>query len=110
MILYNELYGVLMTPTRPWPSELTGTVGRQVQRYRKKRGLTADQLAAAVTAAGLRYTRAQVTNLEAQRRDTVTLGELLVFGHVLDVPPVALAFPVGETAKVEVLPGHVCET
>jgi transcriptional regulator with XRE-family HTH domain len=99
-----------MTPTGPWPADLTGTVGRQVQRYRKERGLTAEQLAAAVTAAGLRYTRAQVTNLEAARRDTVTLGELLIFGHVLDVPPVVLAFPVGETAKVEVLPDHVCET
>lgn len=99
-----------MTQGRPWPAELTDIVGRQVQRYRKERGLTAEQLAAAVTAAGVRYTRAQVTNLEAGRRDTVTLGELLAFGDVLHVPPAVLAFPVGEIAKVEVMPGKARET
>lgn len=99
-----------MTQARPWPSELTQITGRQVQRYRKEKGLTADQLAAEVTAAGLRYTRAQVTNLEAGRRDTATIGELLVFGHVLNVPPVVLVFPVGEVAELEVLPDDVRET
>lgn len=100
-----DVYGALMTQARPWPHELTKITGQQVQRYRKEWPMTADQLAAAVTALGLPYTRAQVTNLEAGRRDTVTVGELAAFGHVLAVPPVVFIFPVGAVSEVEMLPG-----
>jgi len=94
-----------MTPPQ-WPADLTRFTGTRVRQYRVERGLSADQLAQAIDAAGVRYTRAQVTNLEANRRTTITVGELLVLARVLDVPPVALLLPLGDADdEVEVLPG-----
>lgn len=72
--------------------------------------MSAEQLAEAVSALGLRYTRTQVTNLESGRRDSITVGEIFSFAEVLDVPAVALLFPVGQVAEVEVLPGVVRDT
>lgn len=67
--------------------------------------MTADQLAAAVTDLGLRYTRSQVTNLEAGRRDSITTGELSVLSAALGVPRLLLEFPLGRVDVVEALPG-----
>jgi transcriptional regulator with XRE-family HTH domain len=100
------MYGALMTRARPWPAELTRVTGQQVRRYREKRRMTADQLAAKVTELGLRYTRAQVTNLEAERRDSVTVGEVFILASALGVPALLLVFPVGRVNAVEVLPGQ----
>jgi transcriptional regulator with XRE-family HTH domain len=89
-----------------WPAALTRATGEQVRRFRT----SAEQLAAEVTAAGLPYTRAQVTNLEAGRRTSITIGELLVLAAVLHVPPLLLLLPIGRHAGVELLPGRVAET
>ncbi len=72
--------------------------------------MTADQLAAAVTDLGMRYTRSQVTNLEGGRRDGITIGELIAFGQVLNIPPIILVFPVGHADKVELRPDSMIET
>ena len=98
------MYGVLMTRARPWPSEQTRLTGAEVRRYREGR-MTADQLAAAVTDLGMRYTRAQVTNLEAGRRDSITTGELAILSAALGVPRLLLEYPLGRVDVVEVLPG-----
>jgi len=98
------MYGALMTQARPWPSEQTRLTGAEVRRYREGR-MTADQLAAAVTDLGMRYTRAQVTNLEAGRRDSITTGELAILSAALGVPRLLLEYPLGRVDVVEVLPG-----
>lgn len=67
--------------------------------------MSAEQLAGAVSALGLRYTRTQVTNLESGRRESITVGEILAFAAVLGVPPLLLVFPVGRVDAVEPLPG-----
>jgi len=67
--------------------------------------MSAEQLAAAVTKLGLPYTRAQVSNLESGRRDSITVGEVLAFAEVLGVPPALLIFPVGVEQDVESVPG-----
>lgn len=67
--------------------------------------MTAEQLAAKISAAGLRYTRAQVTNLELGNREAVGVGELLILARVLGVPPLLLITPVGHVDVVEPLPG-----
>jgi transcriptional regulator with XRE-family HTH domain len=89
---------------------MTAFTGRQVRAYRQLRGLSAEQLADAVDAAGLPFTRSQVTNLEAKRRTTITVGEVLVLAKVLDVPPVLLIFPLGQDSTLEVVPGELADT
>lgn len=98
-------YGVFMTQSAPWPTDLTRTIGWQVRRYRELRGMSAERLAEAVQSAGLTYTRSQVTNLESGRRTTITIGEVLVLAQVLELPPLLLIFPVGDVDSVEVVPG-----
>lgn len=65
----------------------------------------ADQLAAAVTNLGLRYSRSQVTNLEAGRRDGITAGELSALSAALGVPRSLLEYPLGRVDTVEAIPG-----
>lgn len=95
-----------MTQARPWPAELTRATGRAIRHYRTKRRLSAEQLAEAVSNLGLRYTRTQVSNLESGRRDTITVGEVIAFAAVLDVPPTLLLFPIGTDDPVPILPGQ----
>lgn len=104
-----------MTPTADqWPAEMTRATGKQVRRYRtdkwRSSRMSADQLAAAVTELGLPYTRAQVTNLEAGRRTSITVGEVLALAAALDVPPLLLIFPFGSSSTVEHLPGQTADT
>lgn len=99
-----------MTQDPSWFTGLTEFTGRQVRRYRQLRDLSAEQLAGAVQAAGLPFTRSQVTNLEANRRTTITVGEVLVLAKVLDVPPILLVLPLGQQETVEVLPGCSIDT
>lgn len=47
-----------------------------------------------------------IANMESGRRTSVGLSELLVLARALDVPPLELAFPVGQSELVEVLPGQ----
>lgn len=98
-----------MTPTDSWPAALTRVIARQVRRYRKQRGMSADQLANAVNdLGGMPYSRAQVTNLEAGRRDTITVGEVFAFAKVFDCPPALLLAPLDEDS-VPLLPGVEAE-
>jgi transcriptional regulator with XRE-family HTH domain len=48
-----------------------------------------------------------ITNLETRRRKTreITLDELLVLAHVLDVPPLQLVVPRNDGEELEVVPG-----
>jgi transcriptional regulator with XRE-family HTH domain len=95
-----------MTPNAaPWPASLTRSMARRIPEIRRAKGMTAEKLAEAVSAIGLRYTRAQVTNLEAKRRDTITVAELIALAATLGVPPALLLFPVGSDESVELLPG-----
>lgn len=71
--------------------------------------MTADDLAEAVTDLGMPYSRAQVTNLEADRRTSVTVGEIIAFGAVLGVPPAFLVMPVGDHEPVEFLPRRLAD-
>lgn len=96
-----------MTQPRPWPAELTRAMGRAIRHYRTRRGgMSAEQLAEAVSIMGLRYTRTQVSNLESGRRDSVTVGEVFAFAAALDVPAVLLLLPIGSAEAVELLPNR----
>lgn len=89
-----------------WPAELTARVAEQVRRYRKQRGMTAQDIAEASAALGLPVPRTVIANLETGRRASIDLPELLVLAKVLGIPPISLLFPLDHTPAVAVLPGQ----
>jgi transcriptional regulator with XRE-family HTH domain len=98
--------------TRTRASDL---IGDQVKDLRRRRNLTAEQLAERCAAAGApEITAAVIANIETGRRDKttkrrrrdVTIDELLILACALEVPPVSLLLPSGAehlavTPKVE---------
>ncbi len=105
MTAHELLECVPMTHDDQWPAALTHSLGERVKSYRKARDLSAEQFATELSDAGMPYTRAQVSNLEARRRTSITVGEVLMFARVLDVPPAMLLLPIGSPEDVEILPG-----
>lgn len=71
----------------------TATVARRVREVRKRRGLTAEQLAARLVGQGIHWDRYTVTKLENGKRQNVTIAELLALSVVLEVAPVHLLVP-----------------
>jgi transcriptional regulator with XRE-family HTH domain len=90
------------TPTRNFAAN--------VKRYRMLRGWTQPQLAERCKAAGLDWDRSIIANIEAGRRASVSLQEILALAYVFTVPPVLMIFPLGLVNEVEVPPGRVVET
>ncbi|MBO2459865.1 helix-turn-helix domain-containing protein [Actinomadura violacea] len=88
-----------------WPSALATSIAEQVRRYRKDRGLSAQQLADACTALGMETSRSAIANFESGRRPTISVAELLIFAHALRVPPLLLVVPVGADQSVQLAPG-----
>lgn len=84
-------------------------VGQRVQRYRKARGLTGQELSVALADLGVQLKRNVIGNLESGYRRTVSLAEVLALAYVLGVPPVLLMTPLGERDEVDAVPGHVAD-
>jgi transcriptional regulator with XRE-family HTH domain len=75
-----------------------------MRHWREKRGLSAQQLSDRTADLGYPVPRSVITNLENDRRDTVSVAELLILAAALDVPPTILVTPVGRNESVEILP------
>ncbi|MQS13378.1 helix-turn-helix transcriptional regulator [Streptomyces kaniharaensis] len=99
-----------MTNPKDWQAGVTGRVAEAVRRFREERGMSAQDVAAACADLGYPIARSIIANLENGRRSSVDVAEVLVLAKVLDVPPVALVVPVGETGEIEVLPGRMIST
>lgn len=91
-----------------WPRRLNEIIGREVQRYRKRRPFTAEQLSDRCAELGLPISRSKIANLEngRARQEGISVAELMVIGAALDVPPVLLMFPVRSQDEIEMLPGN----
>jgi transcriptional regulator with XRE-family HTH domain len=94
-----------MTPQPAWPDRLAAVIAGEVRRYRRLRGLTAQQVADRCADLGHDVPRSVLANLESGRRTTVTVAELLVLAAALEVSPVLLVFPLGRRENIEFLPG-----
>ncbi|MBN1172709.1 MAG: helix-turn-helix domain-containing protein [Micromonosporaceae bacterium] len=81
-----------------------------VRRHRSARGWTQPQLAERCQEAGLRWDRSIIANVEAGRRASVSLQEVLTLAYVFGVPPLLLLFPVGRSSEIEILPGQSVNT
>lgn len=68
----------------------TQAVIERVKELRRKRGLTAQQLAERMTKAGVPWEAGVVTKLETGRRKSISVAELLALAYVLDVALVHL--------------------
>lgn len=107
-------YRVRMTDPQPVPT-VGDTIAGRVRRCRQQRQLSVRALAercADLGAAGL--TTASITNIERgadpaakRRRREVTVEELLVLALALDVPPLLLMIPYGESDLVRIAPDRI---
>jgi transcriptional regulator with XRE-family HTH domain len=82
--------------------------GRRIREARQRRGWTAKELADRCADLGApRVTATVVTNLETRRRATreISLEEVLILAHVLQVPPIHLMAPLDAGEKLEIVPG-----
>ncbi|MYW00584.1 helix-turn-helix transcriptional regulator [Streptomyces sp. SID3343] len=93
-----------MTQNEQAPN-LVAVVAGEVRRHRKARKMSAQQLADACTALGVEMQRGVLANLEIGRRESLDVTELVVLAKALDVPPIALLFPVGHVPSVSPTPG-----
>lgn len=89
---------------------LVAVIAGEVRRHRKARKMSAQQLADACTALGVEMQRGVLANLEIGRRESLDVTELVVLARALDVPPIALLFPVGDVPAVSPTPGVVADT
>ena len=67
--------------------------------------MSVQQLSAAVERFGVTIERPVLSNLENERRSTISVAEWLVLAAALQVPPLLLLFPVGRVDVVEPVPG-----
>jgi transcriptional regulator with XRE-family HTH domain len=77
----------------------------RIEQVRRRRGWTRKELADHCAAIGASHITATViTNLETRRRASrqITIDELLVLAHVLEVPPLFLFAPADGTEKLQI--------
>ena len=99
-----------MTKASDWQASVTARVAEAVRRFRDERGMSAQDVADGCTKLGYPIPRSIIANLENGRRASVDLAEVLILAKALDVPPVALLVPAGQTGAMEILPGQTYST
>lgn len=97
-------------PPADWPADVAKVVGRRVAMYRTRRKMTAQDVSNALAKVGVTLKRPVISNLENGYRGTVSIAEVIALGHVLNVPPIALIFPLGEDPDYTLLPGMPSST
>lgn len=83
-----------------WADRYAEVVAQQVRRYRKARGMSAQNLSDACTGLGLPIHRSVIANFENGRRAKLDLGELFVIALALDVAPIMLMLPEDGTMEI----------
>src|SRR5512132_1898192 len=91
-------------PTAARPVE---HLAQRVRELRRRRGLSAAQLAERLRQVGLDWDRSIVANLENGRRASLDVAELLALALVLDVAPVHLLIPLDDDQPYRVTPTRV---
>jgi transcriptional regulator with XRE-family HTH domain len=81
-----------------WPARLTAVVAEEVQRYRRARHMTVNDLSEAL-AQWVPMATAVLYKLEQKKRATLSVAELLALAAALEVPPARLVFPLEHTAE-----------
>lgn len=96
---------------KSWEHQIAQQVGEAIEHYRRKRDLTAAQLAERVWGPGQPPGRRMViVNLENGRREAVSVAEVLAIASALRVPPLVLVLPVGREGAVLLGPNLAAPT
>jgi transcriptional regulator with XRE-family HTH domain len=83
----------------------TATVAKRVREIRRRRGLTADDLAKGLAEQGIPWERSTVAKLENGNRQNISLTEWLALAAVLNVAPLHLLLPIDDAeAPYQVTP------
>lgn len=83
-----------------WADRYAEVVAQQVRRYRKARGMSAQNLSDACAELGLPIHRSVIANFENGRRAKLDLGELFVIALALDIAPIMLMLPKDGTMEI----------
>ena len=86
------------------PTDPLQTVRKRMKDVRRRRGMTAQQLAAAMTDLGVKWDRATVAKLETGYRQSISLDEWLTLAYVLNVAPVHLLVPLEDDVAYSISP------
>lgn len=97
---------------------LSDVAAAQIVRYRKRRDMTREQLAArcaelgypALTGPALANIETGRRSADGRRRRDISIDELIAMAKALQVPPLLLLFPVGLVDTVDLLPGTPVDT
>lgn len=90
-----------------WAAAQAREIGRRVGQRRKDLSLSAPDLAARCEALGMpSLTRQVIMRLEHGRREAVSVSELSVLGAALEISPILLLYPLGQSTQAEYLPGR----
>lgn len=94
-----------------WSEELAERFGKTVQHYRKKFGLTQQELADETVKIGHGVTRSALADYElGRRKDRLPIGDALAISYALGVPLGTLLYPDMPHGNVEVVPGRVIKS
>lgn len=85
---------------------LEDSLPEELSRWRRWRGLTAQELSDRITEHGGALSRQAISKIENGDRK-VTLDEVSALAHALGVPPVLLIVPLGREESIRVLPDLV---
>ncbi|MFI7632435.1 helix-turn-helix domain-containing protein [Microbispora rosea] len=99
-----------MEQDQDWAARMAADVGRRIGKIRRQQQMTAQALSDQCAALGLPMDRSVIAKLERGLRQSITVPELLVIAQALDVPPLRLMLPIGESQDTELLPGLVTDT
>lgn len=75
------------------PKSPTAVIAERIRDLRTQRRWSAQRLAEEMTKVGVEWNRGVVTKLENNRREAVSVAELLALALVFDVPPLAILLP-----------------
>lgn len=94
-----------MTQVKAAPESPTQVVARRVAELRARRGISAQKLADRCAEYGMpELNRSVITNLENNRRQQVSVDEVLALALALGVAPLHLLIPTDDAARVAITP------
>lgn len=80
------------------PKSPTAVIAERMRDLRTRRRWSAQRLAGEMTNVGVEWNRGVVTKLENNRREAVSVTELMALAYVLEVSPLALLLPEENTS------------
>ena len=99
----------MTTQKTSWADATHQRIADAIKAARKGK-YSAEQIADQCAELGHPISRAMITNFETNRKQSLTVAELLVIAMALGVPPVALIYPGLPDEVVELVPGQEVRT